>query len=205
MNIVLPRLIFTLSFFYATMALANAGLPMVIIQGPFLLLAILPVVLLETMILKKYTGLNFSRSCKAVSSANAVSTLVGIPITYILILFFELALSEVGGWIGDTTGQVLSMTGYVLFPALLVPFSEKLELLFLPWIIVAGIILMIFFFFVSWKVEFFVAKKMLSDDNIPKSKLNNIFMRANIASYLCMTMIWIGYIYAIFMFGIAKY
>ncbi len=37
----------------------------------------------------------------------------------------------------------------------------------------------------------------LSSENIQKSKLNSIFMRANIASYVGMTLIWIGYIFVV--------
>lgn len=196
MNILSPAMIFALGYLYATTALANAGLPVVVIQGPFLLFLILPVVLLETLILKSYTGLSFSRCCKVVGSANAVSTFIGIPITYALVLFFEYALGMAGFWIGNVSGQVVAAAGHILFPALLVPFSDEL---FLPSLAIAGIILMIFFFFVSWKVEFLVATRMLSSDNIPKSKLNSIFMRANIASYLGMTLIWIGYIFVVIM------
>ena len=63
-------------------AFANSGLPMLFVSMPKLVLAFVPIVLLETWVFGVACKTGFRDSLKPVTVANAASTFVGVPLTW---------------------------------------------------------------------------------------------------------------------------
>ncbi len=75
-------------------ALANMGIPMLAIAWPALWLSFVPVVLIEACFLKRMIGVTFGNATKAMLYANMVSTLVGVPLVWGMLLAIEFAIGS---------------------------------------------------------------------------------------------------------------
>jgi hypothetical protein len=68
------------------LTLANVGLPMFMVLGPFYVLAFIPIVLIEAGILQRVASLAWKRALVAAIFANLISTIVGVPCVYFALL-----------------------------------------------------------------------------------------------------------------------
>lgn len=147
-------------------AFANAGVPMIIITLPGMLIALVPIILIEAWYLSRGLQLPFSRSAKVSGITNVISTIAGVPLAWgIQVGLAFLIIWPTVGIIGATSpqldqpeglvGLVLALGGLILWPAWLGGES-------LYWQVpVAVLILLIPAFFMSWLVEHKIAKRML--------------------------------------------
>ncbi len=91
-------------------AQANAGLPMIYLVWPGMGLMLLPVVVLETFILRRALGTSLKRTLLIVMTANLISTALGIPLTWGVLVLLQLL--TLGGSIGvDIDTHKLSVDG----------------------------------------------------------------------------------------------
>jgi len=81
---------------------ADAGIPMLALLWPLAWIMFLPVVALEAWVAIKTLGLPLARALRLSLWANAVSTVLGIPLTWIVLLLVEMAvlipLGQVTQW-----------------------------------------------------------------------------------------------------------
>lgn len=98
------------------MVLANMGIPMISVLFPAMWGAFIPVVVIETMILKRRRQLKLRPTLCAVFCANIVSTLVGIPLSWILYFLVTIPLSFFLHWV---TGYPDYHTGGQTIPQLI--------------------------------------------------------------------------------------
>ncbi len=70
--------------------LADAGVPMLFVQLPMMLCALVPVIAVEVFVARKMLKVGLASNIKAVTIANVVSTLVGFPLAWILLVALEL-------------------------------------------------------------------------------------------------------------------
>ncbi|MCZ4279584.1 hypothetical protein O4H49_02265 [Kiloniella laminariae] len=156
-------------------AYANAGIPMLILAIPAFAISLLPIILIEALYLSKSMALPIFRSAKTVSISNLISTIVGIPLTWFVLVLLQLLTGGSSAYRIDTTlGKILSVTWQAPW---LIPHGKDLD-----WMIpAAGMVLMVPFFFVSWWSEYFVSKKLLPErsSNELKVKVRN----ANLITY----------------------
>jgi len=91
-------------------ALANAGLPMLFIMWPAAWVSFVPVVLVEAWIARRVLETPWPRSLRVATLANAVSTIVGIPITWVMLTVAEFVTFDVIGGrnVPGLMGTVLS-------------------------------------------------------------------------------------------------
>jgi len=130
----MPILIFAGVLLVSTPANANVMLPLVVTGWVVLIPALIPIVLIESVMLMR-VGAELGESLVAVSAANIVSTLAGIPLALIL-----------------DTGLGVSTTLY----------DEDDEIV--DWRVPAGgMLLLIPFFFLSWWIEAPIANFILED------------------------------------------
>jgi len=71
-------------------AKADVGVPMLAVTWPGMLLALIPIVLLEAWVLNRRLRLSARRSLKFSIWANLASTVVGVPVTWGVLLFSRL-------------------------------------------------------------------------------------------------------------------
>lgn len=181
------RILLTLCIFLCIPgeALANAGVPMIILAMPALGLSIIPIILIEAIYLGKKLQLNFSSAAKTTTISNLVSTLVGVPLTWLILVIVQMLAGGGGAFGLDTTlGKVLSVT---LQAPWLIPYESDLH-----WMIpVAGLVLLIPFFFASWWSEYLVSKKILKDQPAKSVKIE--VRNANILTYTLLAFWPIGF------------
>jgi hypothetical protein len=176
------KFIFLLAFFIASPAHANAGLPMLYIIWPIFLLALIPVILIESLVFKiKIPDLNWKSVISSVGIANIVSTLLGVPVTWILLTAIQLITPGGGGTypgLNDTVRGILSVT---LQAPWLLPYESEFY-----WMIpCAFLFLMIFFFIMSvYSERWFVFKILNRSHSIEKKATNKVALKANVTSYL---------------------
>lgn len=166
-------------------ASANAGVPMIFLAMPALGLSIIPIIIIEAIFLRKKLELAVPRAFKVTTISNLVSTLVGIPLTWLLLVLIQMLAGGGGAFGIDTTlGKVLSVT---LQAAWLIPYESDLH-----WMIpVAGLVLLVPFFFASWWSEYFVSKKMLKEPSAQRVKI--AVRNANIITYALLAFWPIGF------------
>jgi hypothetical protein len=70
--------------------LANAGVPMLIVVGPVLVLALLPILLVEAGLYWRRVGVPWGRAVLGSLGANAISTLVGVPLTWLALVVLQM-------------------------------------------------------------------------------------------------------------------
>lgn len=121
-----------------TNLLADAGTPWVFYTAPMMIYGLLPIILIESFVLKRRVGLAGPRGVWVTGVANVVSALVGI----VLQIIFQLALPN-----GPLSRPPTHSHGAALFIPLL--------------------ILLIPLFFISWLVEYPVARFILRRQSGP--------------------------------------
>ncbi len=155
-------------------AQANVGIPTIIVVMPIMVVSLIPVIVLEAYIYRRRLGVSGGRSGKVATVSNLVSTFLGIPIAWALMVVMQ-GVSGAGRPydLGTFQGKVLSFT---LQAPWLIPHDNA------NWLLpAAGLVLMVPFFFASWWSEYLVARRMLRDHERPAVWLAT--RNANLASY----------------------
>jgi hypothetical protein len=139
---------------------------MVIMTLPAMVLALLPIIAIEAYVLWLWIGISWGYAVEVVSISNLVSTLIGIPLTWILLLPLE-------------KFPRTSVTGYIWYSEY---DDRKEELNPKPWVVpAAGLLLLVVCFFASWFIEYNIATRML--DGFGLQDVNYGVLVGNLATY----------------------
>lgn len=164
------------AFASPAVAFANVGVPMIGIIYPGMGILLVPVVVLEVVVLRRRLSQPLRRTTLTVTVSNLVSTVVGIPLTWIAL--FGLQAVTGGGTTGPSfetlAGKVLAVTWQAPW---MMPYESDLY-----WMIpVAALVLLVPFFFASWLIEYSVSRLFMRD--IEHGSLRNAVLVANLVSY----------------------
>jgi|EPASupsiteSAE347_1022098.scaffolds.fasta_scaffold43824_1 hypothetical protein len=156
---------------------ANAGLPMIFITFPYMLLAFIPIFLIEGVVYEKRLNMSYGSSFSVSFLANLLSTLIGFPLAWLLSLVVEillaLSLSQQG-----PTGTVSKILLTVLGPAWLAPPIETAD----QWYVsIAAFFGLIPAYFISVWMELFVARRCFDEVDIKEVK--KAVRAANLLTY----------------------
>ncbi len=165
-------------------ARADAGVPMLAIVWPsswFLLLAIIPI---EAAVAVRVLKTGWKKNLIMVSVANLASTILGIPVTWFLLVVCQM-LAGGGGAYGLGTDQS-RMIAVTLQSPWLIPYDTDL-----PWMIpTAAAVLCVPFFFMSVFVEEMSARRFVPKESHPL--LRRWSWIANSLSYGCIVLGLLG-------------
>lgn len=129
-------------------ARADAGVPMLALVWPASWILFIPVVAIETWVARRIVGLSVGRSVLATAAANATSTLIGIPLVWILLVLINLIVLGGGRALGIDSFWLRVYAVTVQAPWL-IPYEEELY-----WMVpVAAMVLLVPFFFASVFIE----------------------------------------------------
>lgn len=158
-----------------SMAYANAGVPMLFLAMPALLFSLVPIIAIESLYISKGLKLPIGQSLKTVSISNLASTIIGIPLTWLLLVVVQMVTGGGGAYgIDSVMGKVLAVTWQAPW---LIPYEKDLD-----WMIpVAGLVLLVPFFFASWWSEYFVSKKI--NKVLPPLSIKIKVRNANLITY----------------------
>jgi hypothetical protein len=71
--------------------LTHAGIPMLVVELPLMLCALGPVILLETEVVRRGLSLPYRKAIVGVAKANVLSTLIGVPLAWLIMFVIELS------------------------------------------------------------------------------------------------------------------
>ncbi len=168
-------ILFGIIFLYSSPAYANAALPLVFLSLPGMALALVPVIAMESYVLMKILGLSMGSGLSVVFVANVVSTIVGLPVTWLLLLpLAKLPEHEIPGVL-----WFMPLYGVEKYPK--------------DWMVpAASLLLLIPYFFVSWFFEYRIAMHML--DGFEPQNLCYGVLVGNLVSYGILALIVLGWL-----------
>lgn len=139
--------------------LANAGVPMIALHLPAMAALLVPIIAIEFILSLKQVPLPNRRRLHGVAAANLVSTFVGLPITWMLMLILNVVTTGTEAKGLETAPQLLASV--VLQSSWLVPYESDLG-----WLIPAAtLVLLVPYFFVSVAVERLVLRKVWKSES----------------------------------------
>lgn len=153
---------------------------MLFLTLPAMTIALIPIILLEAFLARRYLKLPFRRLIKICGITNLVSTFVGVPLTWFVLVFLEIITGGDGAHGIDTPLQkFLAVTWQAPW---LIPYESDLG-----WMIPAAyLILLVPFYFASWWIEFLVARRLLRE--VDKGLLRRTIGKVNFVSYCCLSL-----------------
>lgn len=171
-----------------TVTLANVGLPMIFVHGPVFVVGLLPIIVIESMVLKKFLQTKSFKSCLGlVGSANVISTVIGLPLTWFIFVVIQMFAGG-GGNMPDDTFWERTYAMIIQAPWQL-PYQYDLI-----WMVPrAALVMLVPFFFVSFLIEYLTIKRMISKEE--QSGLRPGVFWGNVSSYTCLASFWIISLY----------
>lgn len=159
-----------------TPIIANAGVPMLAIQWPLMLMALIPVVIVETLVCGRMLSCGPRQMFRPVLKANLVSTLAGVPLAWIVTGCSSGVVSPSGVERIDTPAGIFNAV--VLDAAWLFPYEDHLH-----WMIPAAtLVLLVPTFVVSVLLEWWILRRACPGAS-PRAVVMSTFV-ANATSYL---------------------
>jgi len=141
--------------------LANAGVPMLFVQMPLLLLALPVVIAIEAALCRRWLRVSWKHAWKATAIANVLSTVAGFPIMWIALVIVQMLCG--GGRFPHLPEPWFSVYTVTVQAAWLLPIEGRLY-----WMIpTACLVLMIPAFFVTVFIEKRVYRKTLGESAGP--------------------------------------
>lgn len=177
------------------MALADMGVPLLFVQWPLMLFALVPVIVLEGLLVRRWVSLNYRDAFVGTSVANVVTTVLGVPLAWATMLAMEIGimgpLSAVADkWHWRLEGPVFEVIGFVLSVAWLPPFQDYAS--YFDWVVPLCVaILLVPSFFISVWLERLVCLRMWA--KCDKAAVRRGVYRANLASYLMLFILACGW------------
>ena len=178
--------------------LADVGLPMIILTWPAMVALLIPVIVIEGLLCRKWLGLKTWQAIKTNAVSNLVSTIIGIPLAWAVMFAIEvgvLGLVSESNALQNWHSPIANVIFFLLSSAWLNPdLGEK------AWLIPAAtLVLLIPFFFASYWIEYFVVRKMVGTpdeepSNLSSTRVRTAVRNANLVTYGIMflaTSVWL--------------
>lgn len=178
----MARLLILVLLAFPTVALANAGLPMLAVVWPMSVPAFIPVVAIESWVVRRALNISWRVAITQMIKGNIFSTLVGIPLAWVASFAVEILLAFVVTNVTDSKSYPphgIGEVGRVILSApWLGPFREGGH-----WIIpLAMIVLLVPFFFASfWAEAWYVGPNLCPE---APDRARRAIWNANVFSYI---------------------
>jgi hypothetical protein len=179
--------------------LADAGLPMIILTWPAMVVLLIPVIVIEGLLCKRWLGLKTWQAIKTNGVSNLASTIIGIPVAWAVMLAIEFGAIGIVGEskaLQNWHSPIASVIFFLFGSAWLNPdLGEGV------WVIPAAtLILLIPFFFASYWIEYFVVRKMVGTpdreaSNLAYARVRTAVRNANLITYgiiFLATSVWLA-------------
>lgn len=181
-------------FGLASDACANAGIPMLALTLPGMVISLIPIIFIEALILRRFIGdISFWHSLKVMGIANLLSTILGMPSAWIVLVMIEMGYGLVLmslNYQGIPNSFLEKFLAVTIGAAWLGPSENELY-----WMLpTATLVLLVPFFFASWLFEYSTIKKLLKGHD--RTTLWQATKLANIASYCLLGLVVIIWLIA---------
>jgi hypothetical protein len=167
--------------------LADAGIPMIALTLPLMLIALIPVIAIEGFLCKKWLGLTISEAMKCNAVSNVVSTIIGVPLTWAVMLgvqFGAMASFDQSTTVQNWNSPLATVILFLFHSAWIGPAEGKN----VWWIPAAILVLLVPFFLASWGLEYAVIAYMVGmpEGGPPKLEYPHVKLavrNANLVTY----------------------
>jgi hypothetical protein len=166
---------------------ADAGVPMIALTFPGMLLLLLPIICVEGLLYKKWIGLSGWEAFKSSAISNAVSTLIGVPVAWAIMLgleFGSFGIIDHSSSIQNWKSPIAELIFFIFSSAWIAPPSEKTAW----WIPAAVLVLLVPFFLASFLIEYLVVAYMFGmpggePPNLGYGHIRSAVRNANLVTY----------------------
>lgn len=156
--------------------LANAGMPMLLVQTPVFIVALPIVIGIEALICVKSLQIPKKSAFGAAAAANLVSTLIGFPVLWGVLFLVQILIGAASA--AKFPEPWLSVYLVTAQAPWLLPYEEKLY-----WMIpTAMLVLLVPAFFMSVPVEYFFYRRIIQK-KVSGADFWNLSWKVNAASY----------------------
>lgn len=164
-----------LSLLAAVPARADAGLPMIAIFLPPAWLALVPIVVFEAAVGIWRFGVPAKRALLAQLAANCLSTLVGLPVAWVVLASVEAAFFDTALGLGSPLRRIYAVTVQAPW---LIPYEGDVG-----WMVpTAAVVLSVPFYCLSVVCEYFVVARFFP--TLTKATVRSWMLVANAISYV---------------------
>jgi hypothetical protein len=161
--------------------LADAGIPMISLEMPVMLGALIPVIIIESLLIKRALPLTYQKAFAGIAMANIFSTIAGAPLAWLLMLAIELGV----GFPASAAAKHWHFVAKIFDSPLLLPLCAAWMGPVRPhsfWEIPFELgILLIPTFFISVWIERRICKQAW--EGVPVIAVNRAVFNVNLASY----------------------
>lgn len=172
---------------------------MIILTWPAMVVLLIPVIVIEGLLCKKWLGLKTWQAIKTNAVSNLASTIIGIPVAWAVMLAIEFGTM---GLVGESKAlqnwhsPIANVIFFLFSSAWLNPFLGEDA-----WVIPAAtLILLIPFFFASYWIEYLVVRKIVGapdgePSNLAYACVRTAVRNANLVTYGIMflaTSVWLA-------------
>jgi hypothetical protein len=160
---------------------------MISLTFPAMLMLLIPVIVVEGLLCRKWLGLTMPQAMKSNAVSNVASTIIGVPVAWAIMLGVEFAtfgivdhIHAIQNW----RSPLASVVWLLLGSAWIGPPGEKNL-----WVIPAAcLVLLVPFFFASYGIEYLVVKNMVGipeggPPNLAYNRVRIAVRNANIVTY----------------------
>jgi hypothetical protein len=132
---------------------------MIVLTFPAMLMLLIPIILVECLLCKKWLGLTTWEALKSNAVSNLASTIVGVPVAWAIMLGVEFATIGLVEWTHpkqDWNSPIANVIFFFMGSAWIGPPNEK-NLWDIP---AATLVLLLPFFFASYGIEYLVIRSI---------------------------------------------
>jgi hypothetical protein len=176
-------LIACLIMIISTTAQANAGVPMIFLVWPIFGISLIPIIAIESWVLINRLKSTFHwRMVRVTTVSNLVTTIIGIPVTWLILVCIEFAISRGRPSYPSLPKFWEDVLGVTLHAPWLAPVEGSLH-----WMVpVAFMFMLIPFFIMSYWVEAAISVQMLKKYH-KRTEVRKAVWDGNVASYGLLT------------------
>lgn len=189
MNNRMNKKIFYLLFIFLLTPLlcyGNVGVPVIALTYPGFIILLIPIIFIEYLIIRSALKVAKRLVLKSTIISNIISTLIGVPLAWGLLLLLELLTT--GGSVVNAQGIFQLIGSVILQSAWLIPFAKHLH-----WMLPTAIIInLVPAYFLSKYSEYFFTKKIIK--NIEAQQIKKAVFKANNITYVLLLAISLGYL-----------
>ena len=173
--------------------LADIGVPMIFIQWPLMICALIPVIVVEALLIRRWVPLSYRDAFIGTTKANLLSTLAGFPLAWLAMFAVEMAVmfplaSAADKWHWHfLDSPFFQIVGFLIGIAWLGPSGGEAY-----WLVpLAAALLLIPSFYVSVWLERFICRRAWPSSDVAAVRLG--VYRANMASYVVLFILACGW------------
>ncbi len=139
---------------------ADAGIPMIFLTFPLMLMLLIPVVIVEGLLCRKWLNLATWEAMKSNLVSNLASTIIGVPLAWAVMLgveFIMFGIIDTNNAISNWRSPIAQVISLLLASAWIGPPDQNNA-----WVIPAAtLVLLVPFFLASYAIEYRVMKFMV--------------------------------------------